>query len=49
MTENNQLRNFPFPPEPQDGDVVFHGDIVCQYYASSNTWACSRVTYKTDE
>ena len=37
-------RNFPYPLDPQDGDVVFHKDIVCQYYAESNTWACRRVT-----
>jgi hypothetical protein len=23
--------------------VVFHQDMVCQYYESSNTWACSRL------
>lgn len=45
---NTQLRNFPYPPEPEDGDVVFHDDIVCQFYASSNTWACSRVTYNRE-
>jgi hypothetical protein len=39
-----QTRNFPFPSSPEDGTVVFHQDMVCQYYASSNTWACSRLT-----
>lgn len=37
-------RNFPFPTGPSDGDVVFHEDMVCQYYETSNTWACSRLT-----
>lgn len=43
MTEQN-TRAFPYPPAPEDGDVVFHKDIVCQYYAASNTWSCTRVT-----
>ena len=37
-------RNFPFPTSPEDGTVVFHEDMVCQYYETSNTWACSRLT-----
>jgi hypothetical protein len=37
-------RYFPYPLDPQDGDVVFHKDIVCQYYADSNTWSCTRIT-----
>ena len=48
MTEKN-TRTFPYPPNPQDGDVVFHKDIVCQYYAVSNTWSCTRVTYPSTE
>ena len=40
----NQTREFPYPLDPQDGDVVFHRDIICQYYADSNTWNCRRVT-----
>ena len=43
-TKQQSVRNFPFPSSPEDGVVVFHQDMVCQYYASSNTWACSRVT-----
>ena len=37
-------RNFPFPTSPEDGTVVFHEDMACQYYETSNTWACSRLT-----
>ena len=44
MTQSNQLRNFPYPLEPEDGDVIYHKDIVCQYYASAKTWACTRIT-----
>jgi hypothetical protein len=44
MTQEKQLtRNFPFPTSPEDGVVVFHQDMVCQYYESSNTWSCSRL------
>ena len=42
-TEKQLTRNFPFPTSPEDGVVVFHQDMVCQYYESSNTWACSRL------
>jgi hypothetical protein len=42
---NPNTRYFPYPLDPKDGDVVFHKDIVCQYYAESNTWSCTRVTY----
>lgn len=38
------VRGLPLPISPDDGTVVFHRDLVCQYYASSNTWACARVT-----
>ena len=42
--EKQVARNFPFPSSPEDGVVVFHQDMVCQYYAKDNTWACSRIT-----
>ena len=44
-----QTREFPYPLDPEDGDVVFHADIVCQYYKESNTWACRRVTETYEE
>lgn len=44
-----QTKSFPYPPAPEDGDVVFHKDMVCEYFASSNTWACARVTKNYEE
>ena len=41
-------KNFPFVPNPVDGDVVFHKNVVCQYYASSNTWACQHIIKKNE-
>ena len=48
MTQQ-ETRGFPYPSAPEDGDVVFHKDIVCEYFASSNTWACARVTNTYEE
>ena len=41
---SRSTKGFPYPPEPEDGDVIYHKDIVCQYYASAKTWACTRIT-----
>ena len=43
MDANQEPRGIPLPPNPEDGDVYFHNDLVCQYYKDKNTWACSRV------
>lgn len=47
--EKVAIRSFPYPTDPEDGTVVFHRDMVCQYYSASNTWACSRVLKPTEE
>ena len=37
-------KNLPFPEEgPQDGDVFYHGELVCIYRGNSNTWECRRI------
>ena len=41
MTEE-KTRSFPFPDVAADGDVVFKGELVCEYHASTNTWECWR-------
>ena len=44
-----QLKSFPFPPSPEDGQVAIDGDITCEYFESSNTWKCHRTTYIKDK
>lgn len=39
----DELREAPFPEGPEDNDVFYHGEIVCQYHSSNNTWECRRV------
>ena len=41
MTEE-KTRSFPFPEGPEDQDVFFHGELVCEYHANTNTWECWR-------
>ena len=36
------LRTAPFPDGPQDGDVMFHNDMVYIYRADIQTWVCRR-------
>jgi hypothetical protein len=45
MKENKT--EYPFPDTPEDGDVMFRGEIVCQYHSATNTWECWRF-YRED-
>lgn len=40
MTTPNSL---PFPPSPDDGDIVIRGDLIGVYHQDINTWALSRL------
>jgi hypothetical protein len=42
------LKNFPFPSSPDDGQIAVNEDIVCVYVAEANTWRCTRTTDKND-
>ena len=37
-----QERSNVFPDGPEDGDVMFRGEIVCEYHKNTNTWECWR-------
>jgi hypothetical protein len=39
-----QLKSFPFPSSPVDGQLAVDGDITCEYFEDSNTWKCQRTT-----
>lgn len=41
MTDNLRV-NAPFPDGPNDGDVFFHGELVCEFHSDTNTWECWR-------
>ena len=36
--------SIPFPEGPADGDIFFHGELVCSYLQAKNTWECRRIT-----
>jgi microcystin-dependent protein len=45
MTTPNSL---PFPPSPDDGDVVIRNDMLGVYHKDINTWAIMRLTSSPD-
>ena len=40
--------SLPFPPSPDDGDIVIRGDMIGVYKADINTWAIMRLTSSPD-
>ena len=37
-------RALPFPAGPEDGDVFYHGELVCVFLGDLNTWECRRIS-----